>query len=200
MTQIQRKSNRQRLSLIIFKIYRLILFPDGLKTLLSSADVQDDSKMFGFLQKGYRGRRKLPEVHRPSDRMLSNARLKKWVVPRYMYKKKYFPQFLSGSGYLVKKTSARCLLDMSQKNPIVHLEDVYITGLCAAECNIRRISYPGFKARPEAATRPLQPTDVVIHYVDEVTMHRFYNQSKSKPESSIATEAFTVIKDNDLIT
>ena len=35
-----------------------------------------------------------------------------------------------------------------QTIPIVHLEDVYITGLCASSCHLRREHDKGFKARP----------------------------------------------------
>ena len=48
-----------------------------------------------------------PPVHRPDPTALSDPRLGKWVVPTYMYEGRYFPKFLSGSGYLVKKEDAR---------------------------------------------------------------------------------------------
>ena len=52
----------------------------------------------------------------------------------------------------------RCITTKVSKNvakhlffqtiPIVHLEDVYITGLCASSCHLRREHDKGFKARP----------------------------------------------------
>ena len=40
------------------------------------------------------------------------------------------------------------LFSVFQTIPIVHLEDVYITGLCASSCHLRREHDKGFKARP----------------------------------------------------
>ena len=73
------------------------------------------NEMIGYLQEGWKGR--LPIVHRPSNSILADDRLKKWAVPRYMYKSRHFPKFLSGSGYLVNKDDTICLLDMSQVLP-----------------------------------------------------------------------------------
>ena len=49
----------------------------------------------------------------------------------------YQPQYILAPNYEI----------LSQKIAIIHLEDVYITGLCAASCHIRREHHKGFKAR-----------------------------------------------------
>ena len=82
-----------------------------------------------------------------------------------------FPQFIAGAGYLVERQNAECLFSASQTVSIIHLEDVYITGLCALKCNLKRIHHAGFKARKDATTQLLiSPFDVLIHYANESTM------------------------------
>jgi len=48
--------------------------------------------------------------------------------------------------------------------PIVHLEDVYITGLCAASCHLRREHNKGFKAR-KMEKPPLSQYQIQVSYL-----------------------------------
>ena len=41
----------------------------------------------------------------------------RWLVPTYMYSKQFFPQFLSGSGYIMSLKVAECLLQKSRVRP-----------------------------------------------------------------------------------
>ena len=52
----------------------------------------------------------------------------KWVCPKYMYDGKYYPQILSGSGYVMTRAVAKCLYKASLMLPYLHLEDVLVTG------------------------------------------------------------------------
>ena len=53
---------------------------------------------------------------------------KKWVCPRYMYDGKKYPNILSGSGYVMTRSVAKCLYKASLMLPYLHLEDVLVTG------------------------------------------------------------------------
>ena len=103
--------------------YSGFIILDGLKFLMETASLAK-YEMMGYLQEGWKGR--LPQVHRPSLSILTDDRLKKWAVPRYMYKHRRFPKFLSGSGYFVEKNDAECLLDMSQVRsvPLINVTDI----------------------------------------------------------------------------
>ena len=134
--------------------------------------------LIGFVQKGLKSNHWLPTVHRPTTKSLQNEELQKWIVPRYMYRKRLFPQFLAGAGYLVARKDAQCLLNTSQIVSIIHLEDVYITGLCALKCNIRRIHHQGFKARRDAILETIiSQSDVVLHYANESVIERLHQQT-----------------------
>ena len=53
---------------------------------------------------------------------------KKWVCPRYMYDGKKYPNILSGSGYVMTRSVAKCLYEAALMLPYLHLEDVLVTG------------------------------------------------------------------------
>lgn len=130
-----------------------------------AASQNKTDNLIGFLQLGQKRHHYLPTVHKPSKTTLKIKLWRRWLVPSYMYPKKFFPQFLSGSGYLISRNAASCLLEKSKVIPIIHLEDVYITGLCAARCHFRREHHRGFKARKLPEDYHVKTNDVVLHYM-----------------------------------
>ena len=152
----------------------------GLKYMLGSIKTHPIKGLVGYLQKGLKSNHWLPTVHRPTRNTLDNEQVQKWIVPRYMYRKRLFPQFLGGSGYLVDREDAECLLRTSQVISIIHLEDVYITGLCALKCHLKRIHHPGFKARKYAHLNDivLSRYDILTHYVNESVIQHLHDQTQ----------------------
>ena len=55
----------------------------------------------------------------------------KWFVPQYMFNEKKFPNYLSGTGYLMHRTAVFKLYKEALVTPVFHLEDIYITGILA---------------------------------------------------------------------
>ena len=55
----------------------------------------------------------------------------------------YYPSFVSGSCYVMTKLAAECLLQKSFNHLFFHLEDVFLTGFVAEDCQIPRINHPG---------------------------------------------------------
>lgn len=49
-------------------------------------------------------------------------------TPSYMYNKPTYPKYLSGSGYVFTMDTAEKLYNSSLEIPLLHLEDVYLTG------------------------------------------------------------------------
>lgn len=52
----------------------------------------------------------------------------KWFTPKYMYSGKFYPNYLSGTGYVMSIDLVEKLFEAAFKVPIFHLEDIYITG------------------------------------------------------------------------
>uniref|UniRef100_A0A1S4GG91 Uncharacterized protein n=1 Tax=Anopheles gambiae TaxID=7165 RepID=A0A1S4GG91_ANOGA len=68
----------------------------------------------------------------------------KWYSPTYMYDKDVYPNYLSGTAYLMNLETARLLYRASLSTPIFHLEDVYLTGIVADRVKVRRRHHPLF--------------------------------------------------------
>lgn len=70
----------------------------------------------------------------------------KWAIPDYLFNGTNFPSYLNGNGYLMSREAAECIYDTALRTPFFPMEDVYITGLVAQECNINRLNHIGFHA------------------------------------------------------
>ncbi|XP_012546334.2 uncharacterized protein LOC101737726 [Bombyx mori] len=55
----------------------------------------------------------------------------KWYSPRYMYNARVYPKYLSGTGYVMSVDAAAALYRAALNTNYFHLEDIYITGMCA---------------------------------------------------------------------
>ena len=53
----------------------------------------------------------------------------KWHAPKYMFQDKVYPDYVSGTGYVMSNSAAKILFQMALTVPAFHLEDVYITGI-----------------------------------------------------------------------
>lgn len=71
----------------------------------------------------------------------------KWAIPDYLFNRTNFPSYLNGNGYLISRGAAECIYDTALKTPFFPMEDIYITGLVAQECNVNRLSHIGFQAK-----------------------------------------------------
>ena len=60
----------------------------------------------------------------------------KWFNPRYMFNEKKYPNYLSGTGYLMHRDTAVQLYSVALSTPLFHLEDIYMTGILA-RCSVR---------------------------------------------------------------
>ncbi|XP_058057345.1 uncharacterized protein LOC131208569 [Anopheles bellator] len=68
----------------------------------------------------------------------------KWYSPTYMYNREVYPNYLSGTAYLMNFEAAKLLYRTSLSTPIFHLEDVYLTGIVADRAKVRRRHHPLF--------------------------------------------------------
>ena len=46
--------------------------------------------------------------------------------------------------YIFQAWAAKCLLEKALETPLIHLEDVYITGILAEKCGLQVGGIPGF--------------------------------------------------------
>ncbi|XP_026680945.1 beta-1,3-galactosyltransferase 1-like isoform X1 [Diaphorina citri] len=61
----------------------------------------------------------------------------KWYTPEYMFSGDVYPDYLSGIAYIMSFKVARALYNVSLQLPLLHHEDVFITGICAKAAGIK---------------------------------------------------------------
>ena len=110
----------------------------------------------------------------------------KWIVPRYMYNGFKYPNYLSGSGYVLSRQSADCIFERAKNVPYFHLEDIFITGFAREACHIQPRHHPGFSLTDRGSFDIKK--DVFLYFTQEGYMDKvktkFSNRiSKYKPYS-----------------
>lgn len=68
----------------------------------------------------------------------------KWYTPYYLFPGDFYPAYLSGTAYLMSLAAAQKLYNTSLTTPYLHLEDVYLTGICASKVELKRTHHPLF--------------------------------------------------------
>lgn len=97
----------------------------------------------------------------------------KWYTPVYMYSGTIYPNYLSGTGYVMSMDVAHRLYNASLATPIFHLEDVYLTGICAEAAHIRPINHPLFSYTSYRDPCELRGM-ITRHQLTAVDMRRAY--------------------------
>ncbi|KZC15168.1 Beta-1,3-galactosyltransferase 1 [Dufourea novaeangliae] len=87
----------------------------------------------------------------------------KWYTPKYMYSEKIYPNYLSGTGYVMSLDVAFKLYKTALTTPLLHLEDVYITGVCAKRAKVRPVNHPGFSYVPRKLDPCILKTVITTH-------------------------------------
>lgn len=105
--------------------------------------------------------------------VLSNVK-SKWYMPYYMYPQDEYPQYLSGSGYLMSMDVVPQLYKASLNTSLIYLEDVYVTGMCAEKAHLKRLHHPLFnysKSKHTCTTRGM----ITMHKLKVEEMYASYN-------------------------
>lgn len=97
-------------------------------------------------------------------------------APKYMYSEKIYPNYLSGTGYVMSLDVAFKLYRAALTTPLLHLEDVYITGLCAKHAKIRPVNHPGFSYLPRKLDPCILKNVITTHKVNVSNMYVIWNK------------------------
>ncbi|XP_065208904.1 beta-1,3-galactosyltransferase 1-like [Planococcus citri] len=90
-------------------------------------------------------------------------------MPKYMYPYQVYPDYLGGAGYLMSVDVAKGLYEKALKTSYIHLEDVFVTGLCAESANIKR-SYD-FRFYYLEGSSPNHKFDCTVLYQKSLIVH-----------------------------
>ncbi|XP_031844442.1 beta-1,3-galactosyltransferase 1 [Nomia melanderi] len=100
----------------------------------------------------------------------------KWYTPKYMYSEKIYPNYLSGTGYVMSLDVAFKLYRAALTMPLLHLEDVYITGLCAKRAKVRPVNHLGFSYVPRKLDPCMLKNVITAHKVNASNMYVIWNK------------------------
>lgn len=99
-----------------------------------------------------------------------------------MFDEKYYPNFLSGTAYLMGIKAVETLFKYALSTQIFHLEDVYITGIVASRANLRRQHHPLFsftKFKDLCALKGM----ISQHYLKNSEIQNAYNFLINSPKN-----------------
>lgn len=89
---------------------------------------------------------------------------KGWEVPWYIYNQTTFPNAVSGSGYMISRSSIPCLYNAGLETSFLNLEDIFITGLAASACHVKLFNSQWFNFLGKSV-KSVRKTDILIHNV-----------------------------------
>lgn len=112
----------------------------------------------------------------------------KWYVPKYMFNERHYPNYLSGTGYLMSRAALAAVYRASLDTPLFHLEDIYVTGILARQSGIRPQDHIGFSYIRRKLNSCLFRQTVSTHHVKHAEMRAIY----SKLESSRTTKCLPI--------
>ena len=61
----------------------------------------------------------------------------KWKVTKEEYKEDHYPDYLGGSSYIISRNASVKLLNVARKEPLVPVEDVFLTGICRIKTDVK---------------------------------------------------------------
>ena len=89
----------------------------------------------------------------------------KWFVPLQLYSKIFYPEFVSGTTYVISKTAAELISKNFASMDYLYLEDVFITGLCRYGTGISLVHSDKFIIK--------QPSSLTDVWGDCVSLHGY---------------------------
>lgn len=113
-----------------------------------------------------------------------------------MFSGRTYPNYLSGTGYVMSLDVATKLYRAALETPLLHLEDVYITGVCAKHAKLRPVNHAGFSYLPRKIDACSLKDAITAHKVSALNMYKMWNKlhetnvSCSKVHSNNVTSVY----------
>ncbi|KAJ3647350.1 hypothetical protein Zmor_019234 [Zophobas morio] len=98
----------------------------------------------------------------------------KWYMPYKWYPDSIYPDFLCGPGYLMSADVVDKLFKCSLEVPLLHTEDVYLTGICSKYMGIKLTNNYRFTCNKNDSHVCLDPKAWTRHYYTAATIRETY--------------------------
>ncbi|KAA0200473.1 hypothetical protein HAZT_HAZT006448 [Hyalella azteca] len=99
----------------------------------------------------------------------------KWYSPHYMYAGDHYPNYLSGTAYILSSSVLTPLLEAAMLTPLFHLEDVYITGILAQKIGVTPQDSVDFSYKTNPRDPCLYQNLSVGHDMEPLQMYELWN-------------------------
>lgn len=99
----------------------------------------------------------------------------KWYTPQYMFRGGKYPNYLSGTGYVFSADLVEPLMNVALSVPYFHLEDVFLTGICAKKLGVRPVDNLGFSYQTRAISPCVYKEVIMGHEVLPSDMIKLWN-------------------------
>lgn len=109
----------------------------------------------------------------------------KWYCPEYMFDKRVYPNYLSGTSYLMSRSTALTLYEASMKIFLFHLEDIYVTGILSEQVSIRPEDHVGFSFIKRKMSVCLFSQTIASHYMSMPEITEIYKKLNDPNEIKI---------------
>ena len=93
-----------------------------------------------------------------------------------MYSERTYPNYLSGTGYVMSSDVASRLYKAALTTPLLHLEDVYITGVCAKRAGLKPVNHYGFSYVPRKLETCSLREAITAHKVNASSMYTIWTK------------------------
>lgn len=107
----------------------------------------------------------------------------KWFVPDGVYSEKIYPNYLSGTGYVMSRVSAKLLYETALETPFFYLEDIFITGICAAQVGLKPENNSGFSFSKRKNDYCVFKSLVTAHQMKPKELVQMWNVVQNKSSS-----------------
>ncbi|XP_018015982.1 uncharacterized protein LOC108672764 isoform X2 [Hyalella azteca] len=121
----------------------------------------------------------------------------KWFSPRYMYQGDHYPNYVSGTSYVLSGNVLTPLLAAAIHTPLFHLEDVFITGILARMIGVKPRDSMDFSYQTRPTNPCLYQTASMGHEMEPLQMYKLWNMlhlrgmtSSCKPFTAAETRGY----------
>ena len=102
----------------------------------------------------------------------------KWFAPRYMFAGEKYPDFVSGTGYLMQHSVAQRLYRAALDTLFFNMEDVFVTGILSSKIGVRPKDASGFVTFKRQLNPDILKSTYLQHLVSHEEMINLYRLTK----------------------
>ena len=113
-------------------------------------------------------------------------RSSKWYTPIGVYSEPTYPDYVSGSAYVISGDLIQDLYTTTQRVPFFWVEDIYITGLCPAKLNATLVHNYKFKSLANLNNDSCMITRyLTMHRVDHHNVLQIWKRHRQRKRSCV---------------